>query len=137
MCRNTIGLYCDRRHGRWAGAGHAGSALGAQQAQAGRWGAQVLRRRRGRAGQAAAARAGHAAGARTRHGAPLGARGRATCGCDTDAGACETAGPGCDMARPRATIRPLCAPGRACVRLGVPVRAWVCSARPDGVFCAL
>ena len=31
----------------------------------------------------------------------------------------DTAGPGCDTAGPRATIRPLCAPGRACARLGV------------------
>ena len=32
--------------------------------------------------------------------------------------ACDTAGPGHDTARPRATIRPLCVPGRACVRPG-------------------
>ena len=46
-------------------------------------------------------------------------------------GACDTDVPGCDTAGPRATIRPLCAPGRACARLGVLSWAWW------GVLCTL
>ena len=39
-------------------------------------------------------------------------RGERHCSCNTAMLACDTAGP-------RATIRPLCVPGRACARLGV------------------
>ena len=44
-------------------------------------------------------------------------------------GAYHTAGPGHDKAGPRATIWPLCEPGCACVRLGVPSLASL------GVLC--
>ena len=43
----------------------------------------------------------------------------------------DTADPGCDTAGPRATIRPLCATGRACARLGV--LSWA----RLGVLCTL
>ena len=57
---------------------------------------------------------GCAGSADRRWGVGAGARGRR----HGHAG-CDTADPSRDTARPRATIRPLCAPGRACARLGV------------------
>ena len=71
---NTIGLYCDRGQGRWAGAGRAagraGRAWGAQVApgRSRRWalGEQARCRRAGRTGRAAGAVDARAAGARER-----------------------------------------------------------------------
>ena len=121
-------------------------ALGAGQ-QAGRWACWRWARRQGlrgvRAGRAGRAAGGHAWGARAWHagerhdmgkrsangrasaraavtlGGAQSAHGGRYCSCDTAMLAYDTAGPGCDTAGPRATIRPLCAPGRACARLGV------------------
>ena len=125
--------------------GQAAWALGARRAcrqQAGRWACWRWTRRQGLRG----VRAGRAG--RPRQAGMRGSRGRGVQGAQASGTAwasgslegarawavvtrgrarsahgycsCDTAGPGCDTAGPRATIRPLCAPG--CAQLG---QIWV------------